>query len=99
METMRTILLVLSVLGVFGYGYFLMTRLDQFLDENREAIERESEKKAPSRVMLTEDMSDEEIAEEVRRFREKHKSARIVLYDSIGTDLPESMERHTGQKQ
>lgn len=92
MEVWRDILLILCVLGVFVFGCFLMARLDKFLDENRKAIEKENEKREPSCVMLTEEMSDEEIATEVKRFRDKHASARIVLYDSADTELSESMD-------
>ena len=92
MEVLRDILLILCVLGVFVFGYFLMAWLDKFLDENRKAIEKENEKREPSCVMLTEEMSDEEIATEVKRFRDKHASARIVLYDSSDTGLSESMD-------
>ena len=99
MEVWRDILLILCVLGVFVFGYFLMARLDKFLDENRKAIEKENEKREPSCVMLTEEMSDEEIATEVKRFRDKHASARIVLYDSTDTESSESIEHHTDQKQ
>ena len=74
------------------FGYLLMARLDKFLDENRKAIEKENEKREPSCVMLTEEMSDEEVAAEVKRFRDKHASARIVLYDSTDTELSESMD-------
>lgn len=98
MDVLRDILLIISVLGVFVFGYFLMARLDKFLDENRKAIEKKNEMKEPSCVMLTEEMSDEEITEEVRRFREKHESIRIVLYDSTETELSESMEHHTDRK-
>jgi len=91
-EVWRDILLILCVLGVFVFGYFLMARLDKFLDENRKAIEKENEKRELSCVMLTEEMSDEEIATEVKRFRDKHASARIVLYDSTDTELSESMD-------
>ncbi len=92
MEAMRDILLILSILGVFLTGYFIIARLDKFLDVNRKAIEKENEKKEPSYIMLTEEMSEEEIANEVRRFREKHESARVVLYDSTDTDLLENKE-------
>ena len=92
MEVWIDILLILCVLGVFVFGYFLMARLDKLLDENRKAIEKENEKIEPSCVMLTEEMSDEEIATEVKRFRDKHASARIVLYDSTDTELSESMD-------
>ena len=91
MEVWRDILLILCVLGIFVLGYFMMARLDNFLEENRKTIENENENREPSCVMLTEEMSDEEIATEVKRFRDKHASARIVLYDSADTELSESM--------
>ena len=92
MEVWRDILLILCVLEVFVFGYFPMARLDKFLDENRKTIENENENREPSCVMLTEEMSDEEIATEVKRFRDKHASARIILYDSADTELSESMD-------
>lgn len=98
MDVLRDIILILSVLGIFVFIYFLMKRLDKFLNENRKTIEKENEKKEPSCVMLTEEMSDEEIAEEVRRFRQKHESTRIVIYDSTDTELSESIEYHPEQK-
>ena len=99
MEVWRDILLILCVLGVFVFGYFLMARLDKFLEENRKAIEKEEEKKEPSCVMLTEEMSDEDIVEEVKKFRETHEGKRIILYESSDTELSESIEHHTDQKQ
>ena len=53
-----------------------------FLNENHSSIQKESEKKEPSFVMLTDELSDEEITSEVRRFRLKHQNAKIVLYDN-----------------
>ena len=40
-----------------------------------------------------------EVVEEVRRFRGKHQSIRIVLYDSSDTELSESMEYYADRKQ
>ncbi len=99
MEVWRGIALGILVLGVFVFGYFLMARLDKFLDENRKTIEKENEKREPSCVMLTEEMSDEEIATEVKRFRNKHAGAQIVLYDSSDTELSESMDYYADRKQ
>ncbi len=98
MEVWRDIALVVSVLGLFLFGYFLIARLDKFLDENRKAIEKENEKKEPSCVMLTEEMSDEEVITEVKRFRDKHAGARIVLYDSSDAELSESMAYYSDRK-
>ncbi len=98
MEVTGEILLILSVLGVFVFGYFLIARLDKFLDEKRKTIAKENEKKEPSCVMLTEEMSDEEVADEVRRFREKHENTRIVLYDITDTELSKGMGNRTERK-
>ena len=91
MEIWRDIVLALAVLGVFVFGYFLMARLDKFLDENRKAIEKENEKKEPSCVMLTEELTDEEITEEIRRFRSKHEGTRIMIYDSNDIKIEEPL--------
>lgn len=91
MEVWRDIVLALAVLGVFVLGYFLMARLDKFLDENRKAIEKENEKKEPSCVMLTEELTDEEIIEEIRRFRSKHEGTRIMIYDSNDIKIEEPL--------
>ena len=99
MDVWRDIVLVVSVLGVFVFGYFLMTRLDKFLNENRKAIEKENEKKEPTCVLLTEEMSDEEIVTEIKRFRDKHAGARLVLYDSTDTELSDSIGHYADRKQ
>ena len=98
-EVWKDIILTVLILRVFVFEYFLMARLDKFLGENRKAIEKENEKREPSCIMLTEDLSDEEIAEEIKLFRQKHEGTRIVLYDCSDTELSESIEYHTEQKQ
>ena len=37
----RDIILAVAVLGVMVFGFFVMKRLDKFLDENRKRIEQE----------------------------------------------------------
>lgn len=98
MEGWKDVCLVVLLLGMLIFGDFLMARLDKFLDENRKAIGNEAEKKAPSCIMLTDEFSDEEIAQEIRRFRETHDGTRIILYDSSDTGLSESVECYTEQK-
>ncbi len=76
----RDIILVISVLGVMVFGFFIMKRLDKFLDENRKRIEQEEKKKEPRCVMLTTDMTDKEILEHIRTYEKKHGDANITLY-------------------
>ena len=56
----RDIILVVAVFGVTVFGFFIMKRLDIFLDENRKRIKQEEKKKDPSCVMPTTDMTDED---------------------------------------
>ncbi len=80
---MREVLLVFVVLVLFGFGYILMGKLDRFLSENRKCIEEKSEKAEPSRIMLTNNLSDEEILNEIRQFCGNHENAKIVIFDDM----------------
>ncbi len=76
----RDIILVISVVGVMVFGFFVMKRLDKFLDENRKHIEQEEKKKEPRCVMLTTDMTDDELVKRIRTYEKKHGDANITLY-------------------
>ena len=76
----RDIILVVAVLGVMVFGFFVMKRLDKFLDENRKRIEQEEKKEAPSCVMLTTDMTDEELIKNIRTYEKQRGDAYITLY-------------------
>ena len=76
----RNIILVVAVLGVMVFGFFVMKRLDKFLDENRKRIEQEEKEKEPSCVMLTTDMPDEELIKNIRIYEKQHGDAYITLY-------------------
>lgn len=80
---MKEVLLVIVLVIIFGLGYVLMKKLDCFLVDNRKSIEKETEKVEPSRIMLTNDLSDEEIIDEIQRFRVKHKNVKILVCDDI----------------
>ncbi len=95
---MKEAILIIAVLGIFAYGYFLMGKLDKFLEENRKAIEKESEKKEPSCVMLTDELSNEEITKEIQLYREKYGDIKILLYNYSDVELSETLERHVEGK-
>ena len=92
MNVWGSIILILAMSGVFAFGFYLMTKLDKFLDENRKTIEKENESCEPSCVMLTDSLTDEEVMEEIRRFRSRHEDAHVLLYDSSHMELSEEME-------
>ena len=76
----RDIILVVAVLGVMVFGFFIMKRLDKFLDENRKCIEQEEKEKELSCVMLTTDMTDEELIKNIRTYEKQRGDAYITLY-------------------
>ena len=76
------LLLIVSLLAVFVFGFFLMGRLDRFLDEDRKALLKENETREPSEILLPQGLSDSEILSEIHRFRETHGKVDIILSDS-----------------
>ena len=68
---MAELLLIVSLLAVFVFGFYLMSRLDRFLEENRKALLKENESCEPSEILLPHGLSDSEILSEIRRFRER----------------------------
>ena len=74
------IILVVAVLGVMVFGFFVMKRLDKFLDENRKRTEQEEKEKEPSCVMLTTDMTDEELIKNIRTYEKQRGVDYIAFY-------------------
>ena len=78
---MAELLLIVSLLGIFAFGFYIMCRLDRFLEENRKALLKENESCEPSKVLLPHGLSESEILCEIRRFRETHRNVDIILSD------------------
>ena len=78
---MAELLLIVSLLGIFAFGFYPMSRLDRFLEENRKALLKENECCEPSKVLLPHGLSESEILCEIRRFRETHRNVDIILSD------------------
>ena len=78
---MAELLLIVSLLGIFAFGFYLMSRLDRFLEENRTTLLKENESCEPSEVLLPQGLSESEILCEIRRFRETHGNVDIILSD------------------
>ena len=78
---MAELLLIVSLLAVFVFGFYIMCRLDRFLEENRKALLKENESCEPSEILLPQGLSESEILCEIRRFREAHGNVDIILSD------------------
>ncbi len=79
---MKDIVLIIAVLGVFAFGFYIMKRVDYFLDENYKNMHINAEKTEPTCVMLTDNMSENEMIKEILAFKEEHGKVYIYLRDS-----------------
>ena len=77
-EVLRDILLVITVLAVFIFGFFVMKRLDKFLNENYKLHFSENEEK-PTRIVHNENTSDEEIILDIKKVKEKSGKVKIII--------------------
>ncbi len=49
---MAELLLIVSLLGIFAFGFYLMSRLDRFLEKNRKALLKENKFREFSEILL-----------------------------------------------
>ncbi len=83
---MKDIILVVCLIAMGIYGYFLMGRLDKFLDENRKAIAKQQAEQKKPYIILKKDVNGETVKKQVERFRGDHPCACVVVCD------PEELE-------
>ena len=74
---MAELLLIVSLLGIFAFGFYLMSRLDRFLEENRKALLKENESREPSEILLPQGLSESET----------HGNVDIILSDGQKNDF------------
>lgn len=78
---MKDIILVVCLIAMGVYGYFLMGKLDKFLDENRKAIAKQQAERRKPYIILKKDVNGEAVKRQVERFREDHPCACVVVCD------------------
>ena len=80
---MLDVIVIVGTSLIFLFGWFLMKRLDRFLDENQKRMDETYEQREPEPcVHLNGDMSFEDLEEAIARFRGSHVHVNIVIYDS-----------------
>ena len=76
---MKDVIVIIAVTAVMIGGFFIMKRLDAFLEENRKAIEKEQEEQcSPLEFLDTENY--ESMISEIEIFKEKHKKSQLLYW-------------------
>ncbi len=75
---MEDVILIIAVIAVMIFGFFIMKRLDVFLEENRKAIEKEQEEKYSPLEFIDAENYENTISE-IENFKKRHKKV-LLLY-------------------
>lgn len=92
---MKDVLLLVSFLAVAVFGFFLMVKLDKFLENNRKAIAEEEKKKRKPYVILSNTATEEDTLGEIEKFRRGHSCAYVVVCDPTEADYIDLYNTHS----
>ena len=90
---MGDVMLIIAVAAAMVFGFFIMKRLDVFLEENRKEIEREREGKRDPLEFL-EAGNYEKMISEIENFKKSHKKAAIIIFDGENRELSDALNEY-----
>ena len=93
---MKDVIVIIAVTAVMIGGFFIMKRLDAFLEANEEATKKEY-KNTPDVQFL--DMDDyEKVISDIEKFKTTHEDIKLIIYDGKNDDLTDMIKlyNHTG---
>lgn len=90
---MKDVIVIIAVTAVIVFGFFIMKRLDAFLEENRKAIEKEQEEQCSS-LEFFDTENYESMISEIEIFKEKHKKIAVVIFDEEDRELTETLNNY-----
>ena len=87
---MKDVILIIAVATVMIFGFFIMKRLDVFLEENRKAIENEREEEC-SPLEFIDAENYENMISGIENFKKSHKKAAIIIFDKKNRELTDTL--------
>lgn len=94
---MEDVMLIIAVISVMIFGFFIMKRLDVFLEENRKAIEKEQEEKYSPLEFIDAENYENTISE-IENFKKRHKKVAIVIFDEGNRELTNNLTDYISRK-
>lgn len=81
---MGNAILMIAVTAVVIPGFFMMKRIDVFLEENKKVIEKEQEKKEETYILLKfpETENDKNMISEMEECKRTHHEVTIAIFDT-----------------
>ena len=90
---MGDVILIIAVAAAMVFGFFIMKRLDVFLEEIRKGIEKEREGKRDPLEFL-EAGNYEKMISEIENFKKSHKKAAIIIFDGENRELTDALNEY-----
>lgn len=80
-------MLTVTVFSMFGLGFYIANKADQFLDSIRETVKDKREEKQPSsKILFLNTLSDEELLKAVHECKSQYKGVEIIIFDGQAGD-------------
>ena len=95
---MGDVMLIIAVAAVMILGFFIMKRIDVFLEKNRKAIEEEQEERCSSPIEFIDMENDEKMISEIENFKKSHKTVAIVIFDGENRELTNILTDYISRK-
>lgn len=95
---MGDVILIIAVAAVMILGFFIMKRIDVFLEKNRKAIEEEQEERCSSPIEFIDMENDENMISEIENFKKSHKTVAIVIFDGENRELTNILTDYISRK-
>lgn len=77
-KTMAEGILAITVFCMFGLGFYIANKADQFWDEIQENTEV---KQQPPKILFLNTLSDEELLREIHECKIEYKETEIIIFD------------------
>lgn len=90
---MGNAILMIAVTVVVIPGFFMVKRIDVFLEENKKVIEKEQEKKEETYILLKfpETENDKNMISEMEEFKRTHHGFAIFMFDTDNQELADAI--------
>lgn len=95
---MGDVILIIAVAAVMIFGFFIMKRIDVFLEKNRKAIEEEQEERCSNSIEFIDTKNDENMISEIENFKKSHKTVAIVIFDGENRELTNILTDYISRK-
>lgn len=95
---MGDVILIIAVAAVMIFGFFIMKRIDVFLEKNRKAIEEEQEERCNSPIEFIDTENDEKMISEIENFKKSHKTVAIVIFDGENREVANILTDYISRK-